>query len=150
MGISTIKAEIDGIRKKRSALQQEAAAAKQNADKAASPEKDEHMKAHITAGAKDQDLSVAQDTKEKALAQLSFQGQQSSPDEWSLDKFDQQWNAMREKLRQMIGALHQHVTTIKSVAQKHFDALKEHMDQLKQAQMEERSKRVAAEKAHAE
>merc|ERR1711966_266784 len=72
--IQQIQADIANIKSQRSKLQQEAAVAKQNADKAAPSDSEQHMKVHIAAGAKDQDMSVAEDSKTKELAALQTSG----------------------------------------------------------------------------
>merc|ERR1712167_41580 len=135
--ITAIQADIQAIREKRSHLQAEATSAKANADKAPTQsEKDEHTKAHITAGAKDQDLSVEEDTKTDQLNQLQNPEEGGAgakgSDPWSTEAFDQEWDTMRGKLHEMLTKLHSHVDQIKALAKKHYDKLQEHMAKVKQ------------------
>merc|ERR1719272_946968 len=143
--IQQIQADIANIKGQRSKLQQEAVLAKQNADNAAPSESEQHMKVHISAGAKDQDLSVAEDSKTKELATLHQSG--AAPSLYSTEQFDKEWTAMRGKLKGMLSSLHNHVEKIKGIAQKHYDALKVHMAKLKETIKAEQHKRMQAEKA---
>lgn len=144
--IQQIQADIANIKGQRSKLQQEAVLAKQNADNAAPSESEQHMKVHISAGAKDQDLSVAEDSKTKELATLHQSGA-AAPSLYSTEQFDKEWTAMRGKLKGMLSSLHNHVEKIKGIAQKHYDALKVHMAKLKETIKAEQHKRMQAEKA---
>jgi hypothetical protein len=148
--IKQIQTEISHIRSKRSKLQQESAKAKENSQTASEAERDAHLKVHITAGAKDQDLSVAEDEKNKQLAHLTNGADpdaDAASSSWSSEQFDKQWQAMREKLHAMLGELHTHVDAIKGIARKHFDALRKHAEDLQKQAAAEREKRRAAEEA---
>merc|ERR1711981_357936 len=141
MGIAAIKADIANIKTKRTALQSEAQKAKANADAATTEEeKNNHLKAHITAGAQEQDLSQKEEDQNKALTTLASLpkadpkadpnangGQNQQLSALSTDGFDQQWEAMRGKLKGMLNSLHSHVDTIKGIAKKHFAVMQGHL-----------------------
>jgi len=153
--IAAIQNDIQSIRQQRTALTDEATQARANAGKASTPdEKDNHLKAHITAGAKAQDLSVMEDTKAKELTELTI-GQHgaaggASDDPWSTEAFENEWTDMRASLKEMLAQLHAHVDQIKAAAQTHYEKLQANMAKVKEHYKQQAAKRLAAETALAE